>query len=188
MLDIEQFSTVRGVNLDQGDETFYQKFSCGAVSIPWQAEILETGVFQVCHPSINPCLLHPLAGRDTGDWSLPGISSISQPLPLHPLASCRLEAGIFQVYYPSINPLSPWQAEILETGVFQVFHPSINPHSPSPGRQRYWRLEYSRYIIHQSTLASSVSDPDPGSGAFLTPGSGIGFFRIPDPKPILLRA
>jgi hypothetical protein len=26
---------------------------------------------------------------------------------------------------------------------------------------------------------SSVEDP--GSGAFLTPGSGIGFFRIPDP-------
>jgi hypothetical protein len=29
---------------------------------------------------------------------------------------------------------------------------------------------------------SSVADPDPGSGAFLTPGSGIGFFRIPDPN------
>jgi hypothetical protein len=33
---------------------------------------------------------------------------------------------------------------------------------------------------------SSVADPDPGSGAFLTPGSGIGVFpdpgsRIPDP-------
>jgi hypothetical protein len=28
---------------------------------------------------------------------------------------------------------------------------------------------------------------DPGSGAFLTPGSGIDFFRIPDPKPIFLR-
>ncbi len=27
---------------------------------------------------------------------------------------------------------------------------------------------------------SSVADPDPGSGAFSTPGSGIGFFRIPD--------
>jgi len=28
----------------------------------------------------------------------------------------------------------------------------------------------------------SVADPDPGSDAFLTPGpgSGIGFFRIPD--------
>jgi hypothetical protein len=28
---------------------------------------------------------------------------------------------------------------------------------------------------------SSVEDPDPGSDAFLTPGSGIGFFRISDP-------
>ncbi|XP_023332004.1 G protein-coupled receptor kinase 2 [Eurytemora carolleeae] len=45
VLDIEQFSTVRGVNLDQGDQTFYHKFSCGAVSIPWQEEIIETGVF-----------------------------------------------------------------------------------------------------------------------------------------------
>ncbi len=31
--------------------------------------------------------------------------------------------------------------------------------------------------------STSVADPDPGSGAFLTPGSGIriGFFRISDP-------
>ncbi len=31
-------------------------------------------------------------------------------------------------------------------------------------------------------IKSSVANPDPGSGAFLTldPGSGIGFFRIPD--------
>ncbi len=50
--------------------------------------------------------------------------------------------------------------------------------------------------------APIVADPDPGSGAFLTPGSGIRnrFFpdpgsrisdpgsRIPDPKPICLRA
>ncbi len=42
---------------------------------------------------------------------------------------------------------------------------------------------------------SSVAAPDPGSGAFLTPGSGIRnrFFpdpgsRIPDPKPTCLRA
>jgi hypothetical protein len=32
----------------------------------------------------------------------------------------------------------------------------------------------------ESMLRNSVADPDPGSGAFLTPGSGIGFFRIPD--------
>jgi hypothetical protein len=31
-----------------------------------------------------------------------------------------------------------------------------------------------------SMVADSVADPDPGSGAFLTPGSGIGFFRILD--------
>jgi hypothetical protein len=39
-------------------------------------------------------------------------------------------------------------------------------------------------------VITSVADPDPGSGAFLPldPGSGMGFFRIPDPKPIFLRA
>jgi hypothetical protein len=43
-------------------------------------------------------------------------------------------------------------------------------------------------------LFTRVADPDPGSGAFLTPGSGIRnrFFpdpgsRIPDPKSIVLR-
>ncbi len=39
-------------------------------------------------------------------------------------------------------------------------------------------------------MLRSVADPDPGSGAFLTPGPGsvLGFFRIPDHKPISLRA
>jgi hypothetical protein len=46
-----------------------------------------------------------------------------------------------------------------------------------------------------SAVQVSVADPDPGSGAFLTPGSGIRntFFpypgsQIPDPKTIFLRA
>jgi hypothetical protein len=48
-------------------------------------------------------------------------------------------------------------------------------------------------IITIKCLANSVADPgcgirNPGSGAFLTPGSGIGFFRFPDPKAIFLRA
>ena len=47
MLDIEQFSTVKNVNLDQGDENFYSKFNSGAVSIPWQEEIIEKEVFKV---------------------------------------------------------------------------------------------------------------------------------------------
>jgi len=46
VLDIEQFSTVKGVNLDQGDENFYSKFNSGAVSIPWQEEIIEKEVFK----------------------------------------------------------------------------------------------------------------------------------------------
>ncbi len=51
-----------------------------------------------------------------------------------------------------------------------------------------------RKAILKPTLYNSVADPDPGSGAFLTPGSGIRnrFFpdpgsRIPDPKSIFLR-
>lgn len=46
VLDIEQFSTVRGVNLDAKDDHFYQKFNSGAVSVTWQEEIIETEVFK----------------------------------------------------------------------------------------------------------------------------------------------
>ncbi|XP_068625423.1 G protein-coupled receptor kinase 2 [Battus philenor] len=45
VLDIEQFSTVKGVNLDAADDTFYGKFNTGSVSIPWQSEMIETGCF-----------------------------------------------------------------------------------------------------------------------------------------------
>lgn len=45
VLDIEQFSTVKGVNLDAKDTTFYQRFNTGAVSIPWQEEMIETRVY-----------------------------------------------------------------------------------------------------------------------------------------------
>ncbi|KAJ3604039.1 hypothetical protein NHX12_028780 [Muraenolepis orangiensis] len=38
VLDIEQFSTVKGVNLDRTDTDFYSKFATGSVSIPWQNE------------------------------------------------------------------------------------------------------------------------------------------------------
>uniref|UniRef100_A0A671RQV3 G protein-coupled receptor kinase n=1 Tax=Sinocyclocheilus anshuiensis TaxID=1608454 RepID=A0A671RQV3_9TELE len=45
VLDIEQFSTVKGVNLDQTDNDFYSKFTTGSVSIPWQNEMIETECF-----------------------------------------------------------------------------------------------------------------------------------------------
>lgn len=46
MLDIEQFSTVKGVNLDASDASFYSKFNTGSVSIPWQQEMIETDCFR----------------------------------------------------------------------------------------------------------------------------------------------
>ncbi len=44
VLDIEQFSTVKGVNLDATDDSFYTKFNTGSVSIPWQNEVNVTRV------------------------------------------------------------------------------------------------------------------------------------------------
>ncbi|KAJ6637641.1 G protein-coupled receptor kinase 2 [Pseudolycoriella hygida] len=46
VLDIEQFSTVKGVNLDASDENFYTKFNTGSVSISWQNEMIETECFR----------------------------------------------------------------------------------------------------------------------------------------------
>lgn len=45
-MDIEQFSTVKGVNLDESDYSFYKKFNTGCVSIPWQTEMIETECFK----------------------------------------------------------------------------------------------------------------------------------------------
>lgn len=46
VLDIEQFSTVKGVQIDANDENFYTKFNTGSVSIPWQNEMIETECFR----------------------------------------------------------------------------------------------------------------------------------------------
>lgn len=46
VLDIEQFSTVKGVNIDESDSAFYAKFNTGCVSIPWQTEMIETDCFR----------------------------------------------------------------------------------------------------------------------------------------------
>ncbi|XP_043268503.1 G protein-coupled receptor kinase 2 isoform X1 [Venturia canescens] len=57
VLDIEQFSTVKGVNLDATDDTFYSQFNTGSVSIPWQNEMIETECFKelnVLGPNSSP--------------------------------------------------------------------------------------------------------------------------------------
>ncbi|KAM7368554.1 hypothetical protein PAMP_012886 [Pampus punctatissimus] len=44
--DIEEFSTVKGVILDQTDNNFYSKFNTGSNPITWQNEMIETGCFR----------------------------------------------------------------------------------------------------------------------------------------------
>lgn len=39
MQDIDEFSTVKGVVLDQMDSSFYAKFNTGSVPITWQNEV-----------------------------------------------------------------------------------------------------------------------------------------------------
>ncbi len=48
VLDIDQFSSVRGVELEQEDSDFASKFSTGAVSKPWQQEVCAVFVTLQC--------------------------------------------------------------------------------------------------------------------------------------------
>uniref|UniRef100_A0AAX7T4Z0 G protein-coupled receptor kinase n=1 Tax=Astatotilapia calliptera TaxID=8154 RepID=A0AAX7T4Z0_ASTCA len=59
VLDIEQFSTVKGVNLDPTDDDFYSKFVTGSVSIPWQNEVLRAQAVEMMS------LFTPTAHRNT---------------------------------------------------------------------------------------------------------------------------
>ncbi|XP_008300817.1 rhodopsin kinase GRK1b [Stegastes partitus] len=43
--DVGAFSTIKGVVLDNKDTEFYNDFASGNVPIPWQEEMVETGVF-----------------------------------------------------------------------------------------------------------------------------------------------
>jgi len=46
VLDIEQFSTVKGVQIDESDDEFYRKFATGSVTIPWQTEMMDTQCYE----------------------------------------------------------------------------------------------------------------------------------------------
>lgn len=43
--DVGAFSTVRGVVFDKTDTEFFQEFATGSCPIPWQEEMIESGVF-----------------------------------------------------------------------------------------------------------------------------------------------
>ncbi|KAF1615065.1 UNVERIFIED_CONTAM: Rhodopsin kinase, partial [Eudyptes robustus] len=44
--DVGAFSSVRGVELEVGDTALCDAFASGTVPVPWQEELIETGVFQ----------------------------------------------------------------------------------------------------------------------------------------------
>ncbi|XP_059363070.1 rhodopsin kinase grk7-b [Carassius carassius] len=43
--DIRDFSEVKGVEFDSNDNKFFKEFSTGAVPIPWQQEMIDSGLF-----------------------------------------------------------------------------------------------------------------------------------------------
>ncbi|KAK6309627.1 hypothetical protein J4Q44_G00195080 [Coregonus suidteri] len=43
--DVGEFSSVKGVGLDDPDRVFFDEFSSGNISIPWQEEMIETGIY-----------------------------------------------------------------------------------------------------------------------------------------------
>ena len=51
VLDIDPFSSVKGVDIEEPDHEFAAKFATGAISKPWQEE--------VCYDSIHTCTLTP---------------------------------------------------------------------------------------------------------------------------------
>lgn len=52
--EIEDFSEVRGVEFDDKDQKFFQRFATGAVPIAWQEEIIETGLFEELNDPNRP--------------------------------------------------------------------------------------------------------------------------------------
>ncbi|XP_069738565.1 rhodopsin kinase GRK1 [Phaenicophaeus curvirostris] len=68
--DVGAFSTVRGVELDAKDTAVGDAFASGTVSIPWQEELIETGVFEELNvwgpPGTVPPDLDPNAAPGKG--------------------------------------------------------------------------------------------------------------------------
>ncbi|XP_007529996.1 rhodopsin kinase GRK7 [Erinaceus europaeus] len=52
--EIEDFSEVRGIEFDEKDKNFFQRFSTGAVPRAWQEEVIETGLFEELNDSNRP--------------------------------------------------------------------------------------------------------------------------------------
>ncbi|KAM7064323.1 LOW QUALITY PROTEIN: rhodopsin kinase GRK7 [Molossus nigricans] len=81
--DIEDFSEVRGVELEDKDKKFFQRFATGAVPVAWQEEIIETGLFEELNDPNRP------AGCGEGNSSKSGVCLLLQVA-----LSARRAAGV----------------------------------------------------------------------------------------------
>ncbi|XP_038027755.2 rhodopsin kinase GRK1 [Anas platyrhynchos] len=57
--DVGAFSSVRGVELDDRDTALCDAFASGTVPVPWQEELIETGIFQELNVWGDPGQLPP---------------------------------------------------------------------------------------------------------------------------------
>ena len=53
VLDIEQFSTVKGVTINEEDQEFYSKFNTGCVSISFQNEVIFLNLLKILNKLIQ---------------------------------------------------------------------------------------------------------------------------------------
>jgi G protein-coupled receptor kinase len=135
VLDIEQFSSIRGVTLEGTDQEFHEKFSSGIISIPWQKELLETGAFDevnALHPSnglVVPQPKHKVEPYRPGFFDrlfgkkkkkkpamLSKVGSIDKPENIHEEADFRSEEDY---KLNGEKPLSPQSPPIIEEEVVE---------------------------------------------------------------------
>lgn len=51
--DVGAFSTVKGVNIEDNDKKFFDEFASGNIPIPWQEEMIETGIYDEIDAELN---------------------------------------------------------------------------------------------------------------------------------------
>ncbi|XP_068124206.1 rhodopsin kinase GRK1 [Hyperolius riggenbachi] len=51
--DVGAFSTVKGINIEDSDKQFFDEFASGTIPIPWQEEMIETGIFEELNSELN---------------------------------------------------------------------------------------------------------------------------------------
>ncbi|XP_077338956.1 rhodopsin kinase GRK1 [Lithobates pipiens] len=51
--DVGAFSTVKGVVVEENDKKFFDEFASGNIPIPWQEEMIETGIYDEINAELN---------------------------------------------------------------------------------------------------------------------------------------